>query len=282
MLNLSANDGICNIGTIASRTADVNILTGSPLCSGDLNVATGSGYAGDIRIANLTSVPNTVSIGSVSTTNTLIGANLNLNTSGNGNTKINSTAAQTGTVAIGNTSTTTNTILGASIAIGNSGTNAITIGNASTTTNTILGTTINVGNSGANTINIGNASTTLINVNKTMLIDGGIRMTNTNITSTPWKVCYGRITSTPAVNAGAVVGSQFVNIPGVNFSAVPIVILSVNKTSFGASGAFLYVALDATPLASSPASFYWAIRNGSGTNAGANSYIVSWMAIGAI
>lgn len=132
-LNLSANDGICNIATIASRTADVNILTGSPLCSGDLNVATGSGYAGDIRIANSTSVPNTVSIGSVSTTSTLIGANLNLNTSGNGNTKINSTAAQTGTVAIGNTSTTSNTILGASIAIGNSGTNAITIGSASTT-----------------------------------------------------------------------------------------------------------------------------------------------------
>jgi hypothetical protein len=132
-LNLSANDGICNIGTIASRTADVNILTGSPLCSGDLNVGTGTAYAGDVRIANLSSVPNTVSIGSASTTNTLIGSNLNLNTSGNGNTKINNSAAQTGTVAIGNTSTTTNTILGASIAIGNSGTNAITIGNASTT-----------------------------------------------------------------------------------------------------------------------------------------------------
>jgi hypothetical protein len=132
-LNLSANDGVCNIATIASRTADVNILTGSPLCSGDLNIGTGTAFAGDIRIATLSSVPNTVSIGSVSTTNTLIGANLNLNTSGNGNTKINNTAAQTGTVAIGNTSTTSNTILGASIAIGNSGTNAITIGSASTT-----------------------------------------------------------------------------------------------------------------------------------------------------
>jgi hypothetical protein len=132
-LNLAANNGICNIATIASRTADVNILTGSPACSGDLNIGTGTGYAGDIRIANNSSVPNTVSIGSVSTTNTLIGSNLNLNTSGNGNTKINSTAAQTGTVAIGNTATTTNTILGASIAIGNSGTNSITIGSASTT-----------------------------------------------------------------------------------------------------------------------------------------------------
>jgi hypothetical protein len=132
-LNLSANDGICNIATIASRTADVNILTGSPACSGDLNVGTGTGFAGDVRIANNSSVPNTVSIGSVSTTNTLIGSNLNLNTSGNGNTKINNTASQTGAVSIGNASTTTNTILGATINIGNSGTNAITIGNASTT-----------------------------------------------------------------------------------------------------------------------------------------------------
>ena len=254
-LNLSANDGICNIGTIAGRTANVNILTGSPLCSGDFNVGTGTGYAGDVNIANSSSVPNTVSIGSVSTTNTLIGSNLNLNTSGNGNTKINNTASQTGTVAIGNTSTATNTILGATINIGNSGTNAITIGNA---------------------------STTAININDTIIIDGGIRMTNTNISGTAWKVAFGRITSTPAVNAGAIVGSQFVSISSTNFSSVPIILLSVNKTSFGPSGAFLYVALDATPLASSPSSFYWAIRNGSGSNAGANSYIVSWMAIGAV
>ena len=136
-LNLSANDGICNIGIIGGRSADVNILTGSPLCSGDLNVGTGTAYAGDVRIANSSSVPNTVSIGSVSSTSTLLASNLNLNTSGNGNTKINSTAGQSGSIAVGNTSTSSNTILGASIAIGNSGTNSITIGNASTTALTI-------------------------------------------------------------------------------------------------------------------------------------------------
>jgi hypothetical protein len=154
-LNLSANDGVCNIGTISGRTADVNILTGSPACSGDFNVGTGTGFAGDVRIANNSSVPNTVSIGSVSTTNTLIGANLNLNTSGNGNTKINNTASQTGNVSIGNANTTTTAIAGAIVNINSNSNGNVNIASVLNTTSTIT-----LGNNSANcTLNIGRQMT---------------------------------------------------------------------------------------------------------------------------
>ena len=248
----SANVVICNSssysGTINIANNDTSSLTNTINMGNNktnLNICNSSTYGGTINLNTTSGVPNIVKIGGTLTTNTI--NSITTNITGTSNININATG--------GNTN----------------------INSTSGTGNVNIGTGTNTG-----TINIGNVNSTNININDNVTINGGIKMANTNISGTAWKVAFGRVTSTPAVNANSVVGSQFLSISGTNFSSVPIILLSVNKTTFTQSGAFLYVALDATPLASSPASFYWAIRNGSGSNAGANSYIVSWFAIGPI
>jgi hypothetical protein len=218
--------------------------------------------ATDINVNSSNGSANTVDIGSAQSTATHLGTAI----------KINSTNSSANTVEIGSVQTTS-THLGSTIAINstNGSSNTVNIG-SNTTTATILGSLIGIGNSSSTNVNIESANG--------LGITGGIRMANTNKSGLEWKINFGVVTSTPACGGGGgVVGSNFVGYGGTanNFSSPPQVFLSVQKVTFAPSGAFLNVSLDAVPLSTN---FYWAMRNTSGSTAAANSYQVSWIAIG--
>lgn len=291
---INPNNGLVNIGVGSSRSASVNINSG-PSCSGNVNILTGTNNTGTINIGTSGTYNGTVNIcaNSINPNNIIMGVEgsttirmrgtTNINTVGSMNTNIQ-TGSNNGTLNIGNTSSTT-TMLGTTN-INTTGTNNTNINTAGNVGNVFIGSSASVTQiTGRCNINNTVAADTVIGgaggfVGITSVgglsIIGGITMGGSNVTI-PWKICFGRITSTPAVGGNAVVGSQFVGF-GATFGGVPTVFLMVNKTNaYTQSGAFLYVALDATPLTSS---FYWAIRNGNATAAPANSYIVSWFAIG--
>jgi isoaspartyl peptidase/L-asparaginase-like protein (Ntn-hydrolase superfamily) len=87
---------------------------------------------------------------------------------------------------------------------------------------------------------------------------------------------YGRITSTPAVGAGAYSAAINQNF-GATFGGNPIVLLVVQKNTWTAVAAYFHAGVDAV----STTAFSWSVRNtAGGTTAAANSYYINWFAIG--
>ena len=104
----------------------------------------------------------------------------------------------------------------------------------------------------------------------------GIEINNTNI-SVPWKVCFGRITTTAAVSGGATNANNNQGF-GATFGGTPQVFLSIakNGTTYTGSISSWTIQLNAIP---STTGFFWSLTNNSSA-AVANSYQVNWFAIG--
>jgi hypothetical protein len=104
----------------------------------------------------------------------------------------------------------------------------------------------------------------------------GIEINDTNI-SVPWKVCFGRITATPAVGAGVTNSNNFQGF-GATFGGTPQVFLSIakNATNYTGDMSKWTAQLNAIP---GTTAFYWNVTNNSSAGA-ANSYQINWFAIG--